>query len=146
MARHQTWASCEFSIIKEGSPAVIHTHIRAVSFSDAIERALVYGAGRDPLGVTDGYYAPGDMSLEFLSKWFRTWARDVTNGGELMLGDLDFRLVLKRQARGDAEAHTDRVDFVINGAEDSGNQGSGDPLVTVCPCQPIDIWRNGVHL
>lgn len=146
MARYASWASNEFSLIKEGSAAKILTLIRAYSYSDAVESALVYGAGRDPVGTTDPIYKPGDMSLEFLNKWWRTFIREVTNDGEVPLGELDFRLTVKRKSRTDTDSIVDEIDFQFLGGEDSGQQGSSDPLVTVVPCLPTKIKRNGVQL
>lgn len=146
MPRFWSWQSCEWSVIREGQPAVIHTLIRSVGYSDGSETALVHAAGRDPVGTTDPVYMPGEMSIEMLAKWYRQFAADATNNGELRLSDLDFRMVVKRKSRTEAEAIVDEIDFQITNAEDSGAQGSPDPLVTAVTGQITKIKRNGVVL
>jgi len=146
MARYESWASIEFSILKIGEEAKIHTHVRAVSYSDALERELVRGAGRGILGITDAVYVPGDMSIEFLFRWWRTWIADTTTQGELKLGDIDFRMVLKHLVQRSTETPiVDEVDFVINGAEDARTAGS-EALITTVPCMITKVKRNGVEL
>lgn len=149
MARFESWQSVEFSTIKEGSPATIHTYIRAVSYSDALESELVRGAGRDILGSTDPIYMPGDMSLELYFRWARVFFADITNNGESRIGDHDLRMVLTHITRAGLAAGeeplVDTIDFQIVGAEDTKEQGP-EALVTVIPCLPKLIKRNGVQL
>lgn len=150
MPRFWSWQSCEFSVAREGQPAKIHTHIRSISYSDSVESELVKGAGRGVLGTTDPTYTPGDMSFDLLARWFRVFAADATNDGEIELGELDFTLILKRQSRSELNAGdpaiTDKVDFQIVGADDSGESGSPAPQVTTVSCLPTRIERNGVVL
>jgi hypothetical protein len=146
MPRFTSWQSCEWSLISPGGAAVIQTHIRAVSYSDALESELVKGAGRDVIGTTDPSYTPGEMSIEMYEKWFREFAREVTNDGEIPLGELDFRLVVKRQARGETDARVDAVDFQITGVDDEATAGEAAPLVTTVACLITRIERNGVRL
>lgn len=146
MPRFWSWQSCEFSVAKVGDPADVLTQINSVSYSDALESELVRGAGRDVLGTTDPVYVPGDANIEFLAKFYREWTKRVTNNGEIPLGELDFILIVKRKSRTDPEALIDEVKFQIVGAEDSGTSGESAKLMTVVPCLPTDVKRNGVHL
>lgn len=141
-----SWQSCEFSVIREGKPAQIQTQIRSVGYSDGAETVLVHGAARAPLGTTDPVYMPGELSIEFLAKWFRVFARDATENGAVFLGDQQFKMVIKRQSRTETEAIVDEIDFNITNAEDSGTGGSADPLVTTVTGQITRIVRNGVEL
>lgn len=146
MARYESWASIEFSILKVGAQAKIHTHVTAVSYTDALETELVTGAGRDVIGTTDPVYRPGDMSIEFLFKWWRTFIADITNNGETKIGDHDFRMILKHLVRGATGTPiVDEVDFQIMGSEDSREMGPA-ALKTTVPCLPVSIKRNGVML
>jgi hypothetical protein len=145
MPRFWSWNSCEFSIAPVGEPAKILTEINSVSYSDAVESELVRGAGRDPLGTTDPVYVPGDASIEFLSKFFRTWAYEITNQGEIRLGELDFILIVKRRSRTDAEAIVDEIKLQMLGAEDSQTAGEAGRLLTPISCLPLEIKRNGVR-
>lgn len=146
MARYESWASIEFSILRVGEEAKIHTHIRACTYSDALEKELVRGAGRDILGTTDPVYTPGDMSLEFLFRWWRTFMSDVTGNGQEKLGDIDFRMVLKHKVRASTDTPlVDEIDFTITGLDDA-RAPDPSPLVTVVPCMPTKIKRNGVEL
>jgi hypothetical protein len=146
MARYESWASVEFSIIKIGEEAKIVTLIRACSYSDTLEKELVRGAGRDVLGTTDPVYVPGDMSLEFLFKFWRAFIADVTGNGATKLGDHDFRMVLKHLVRGSTDAPmVDELDFSITGNDDSKEQGPA-ALVTIVPCMLTKVKRNGVEL
>lgn len=144
--KHWSWASAEWSVIREGKPAVIHSLIRSVAYGDGAETVLVHGAGRYPLGVTDSIYMPGEITIEMLAKWFRIFVADATENGAVALGDLQFKLVVKYQSRTDTDPTVDEIDFVITGADDSGTQGSADPLVTSVKGQITRILRNGVQL
>ena len=145
--RFESWQSIEFKIIREGVGPLILTHIQAVSYSDALEREIVHGAGRDPLGTTDPVYVPGDMSLEFLFKWWRTFIADVTNNGETRLGDHDLQMTLTHLLRGSTdEPLVDVIDFTIDGGEDSREKRTVNPLVTIVPCLLTRVLRNGVQL
>jgi hypothetical protein len=146
MARIESWASIEFSLLKVGGPAKINTHLRAVTYSDALERELVHGAGRDPIGGTDPVYVPGDMSIEFYFRWWRVLAAELTNNGETRLGDHDIRMILKHQVRGVAgEPLVDTLDFSFVGGDDAPSQGPA-ALVTTVPCFLTSVERNGVKL
>jgi hypothetical protein len=144
--RFLSWASIEFSIIKAGDAAVIHTHIKAVDYSDALESALVRGAGRGILGSTDPIYVPGQLTIEWLAKWYRVFTKDATNSGEIPLGELDFRMVLKHKSRTDTEALVDELDYQILEAKDTRANGSADELTTACTCLLTQVKRNGVIL
>lgn len=146
MARYWSWNSTEFSVAVVGQEAKIFTEINSVSYSDAVESELVRGAGRDVLGTTDPVYVPGDLSIEFLAKFYRTWTKEVTSNGEIPLGELDFVLVVKRKSRTDVEAIIDEVLFQILGPEDSGTAGEAARLLTPVSCLPTQITRNGVRL
>lgn len=146
MARIESWASIEFSILKVGGPSTINIHLRAVTYSDALERELVHGAGREPIGATDPVYVPGDMSIEFYFKWWRTLIAELTNNGETKIGDHDMRMILKHQVRGvNGEPIVDTLDFSFVGADDAPSQGPA-PLVTTVPCFLTSVMRNGVML
>lgn len=146
MARYESWASLEISVLKVGQATKIHTLVQAVSYSDSLETELVRGTGRDILGTTDPVYLPGDMSIEFLFRWWRTFIADLTNNGETKIGDHDMRMVLKHLVRGSADTPmVDEVDYIFTGAEDTREQGP-EKLITVVQCQPTLIKRNGVQL
>lgn len=144
--RFWSWVSQEFSVIAGGEAAKIHTHIKAVTYGDALETVLVRGAGRGVLGTTDPVYVPGELSIEWLAKWYRVFTREVTNQGEIPLGELDFRLAIKRKSRTDPDTILDELDFQILDAQDAGTGGSADELITVAKCQLTLVKRNGVIL
>jgi hypothetical protein len=141
-----SWASNEFSTIRDGAATVIHSHIRSYSVSDAVESELVRGAGRDIIGTTDPIYVPGDFSFDMLAKWWRTFIADVTDNGSVYLGDLDFKMVVKRKLRSETTAMVDAIEFQILGGEDSAEQGTSAPLITTVTCLPTKVKRNGVQL
>jgi len=147
MARYESWQSIEFQLIKPVGGIEILTKIQAVSYSDALERELVYGAGREPLGTTDPVYVPGDMSLEFLFRWHRAFIADVTGAGASKLGDLDFRLQLVHKVRASEDAPlVDVLEFTMDGGEDSREKRNPAALVTTVPCMLTKVTRNGVTL
>lgn len=145
--RYWSWASNEFSFITapDGAP-VLAPWIRSVGASDAAESAIVKGAGRNPLGTTDPSYTPGEGSVEVLMKGFRAWAKEVTGGGAVPLGDLDFTLNIKMKSRTEADPVVDVVQFQFTNWDDQRAQGSADPLVSTLSILITDIVRDGVHL
>jgi hypothetical protein len=122
------------------------TEINSVSYSDSLESELVRGAGRGVLGTTDPVYVPGDASIEFLAKFFRTWALNVTEQGTIPLGELDFILIVKHKSRTDPDVIVDEIKLQLIGAEDTKTAGEASRLLTTIPCLPTDIVRNGAHL
>ena len=145
MARFWSWASLEFSVIQEGKGTKLFAKMNSVSYDDAVESELVRGAGRHVLGTTDPVYLPGSMSFDLFAKWYRTFTLDATDDGELNLGDLDFRMVLKHKLRTETDAMVDVIDFQILGASDAPAQGPA-ALMTTVTCLPTKVKRNGVQL
>ena len=145
MSRYWSWASLEFSVIQDEKGIKLFTEMNSVSYSDAVESEPVGGAGRDILGTTDPVYVPGDFSFDLYAKWYRIFTKDATNDGELNLGDLDFRMVLKHKLRSEADAIIDEVDFQILSPADTASRGPA-ALITSVTCLPTSILRNGVHL
>jgi hypothetical protein len=59
--REYDWSSIE--VRSDGGPPLLK--ITAISFDWTVERSLVEGAGRKPLGMTKGRFKPGNGSITF---------------------------------------------------------------------------------
>jgi hypothetical protein len=150
MAKAWAWVSQEFKLapFTEAGPGESETctWIRSCGGSDGAETAIVRGAGYDVQGVTDPQYAPGEGSLECLSKPFRLWGARVTQNGTFFLSDFEWLLTITRKSRSESDALIDTFRFVITNLDDQSAQGSPDPLVIAVTTQIIQIKRNGFRL
>lgn len=143
------WASLEFSIVhtkSDGSQSAeeVITPIRALDYSDGSSPVVVMGAGYFPIGVSEGQYVPGSMSMTLLAGFARRLMRRITGDGAVPLSSVSCRLVVKQRVRASDEVQTDEIDFHFMEPSDSRAQGSGDPNETVFACLPILIRRDGV--
>lgn len=59
--REYDWSSIE--VRTDGDEPLVA--INAITFSWTVERTMVQGAGRRPLGMTRGRFVPGDASITF---------------------------------------------------------------------------------
>lgn len=144
------WSSIEWEIIRtnpDGSAAAreIILPILALDYDDECTITNVQAAGDGIYGVADGQYNPKGMSITLLAKYYRELGRQATNGGEVPLSSVDFRIVAKMRARGESTVITDEIDFRMMAPKDSRKTGN-EPLQTVVACLPQLILRDGVRI
>lgn len=128
-----SYASIEVQIDGE-----IVTGIKAISYSDKMERAKARGAGRQPLGRTSGDYdAEGSMTL--LREDFHALIDRFGNGWM----DKAFDVIVTYDEEGVA-TRTDRLVGCLIEAADGSNEQGTDPLETELPLNILYIERNGI--
>lgn len=137
--RDFSYASLEISLIRRGRSSEIFVKIDEVSYSDALEIALVRGTNSGPLGWTRGVYEPGDASIRMAKADFQTGI--VEGIGDGWLG-ANLQMLVKYADEG-MPVITDKLNCRIIGADDSHTHGP-DNLKTVVNLKPIMIERNGI--
>jgi hypothetical protein len=137
--RDYSYASLEISLQRRGRSSEIFVKIDEVSYSDALEIALVRGTNRGPLGWTAGVYTPGEASLSMAKADFQSGI--VEGIGHGWLGS-NLQVLVKYADEGESVI-SDKLNCRIVGAEDSHSHGP-DNLKVKVGLMPIMIERNGI--
>lgn len=118
------------------------TGFKAVSYSDAVEREAVYGAGRHKLGMTRGKYTTEQGSLTVYLKQEREII--AARGDGWADGD-PFEIEVRYAAPGQ-DTHID----IVEGCRWAGTGGGGEegssPLEREMKFDFMRIKRDGVYL
>ena len=127
-----------YASIEVQADGEIYTGLKAISYSDKIERSKARGAGREVLGRTAGEYdCEGSMTLmredfhEMVDRFGDGWM------------DKAFDITVTYAEEG-MPTRTDRlVGCLIDGGNTNNEQGT-DPLEAELPLNILRIERNGV--
>lgn len=118
------------------------TGFKAISYSDAIEREGVYGAGRHKLGMTRGKYTTEQGSITAFLKQERELIAAAGDGW----GDVGPFEIEVRYADPGSTTHVD----VVEGCRWAGTGGGGEegsaPLEREMKFDFMRIKRDGVYL
>ena len=131
--REYDWSSVEVRLSGE-EPLMA---INGITYDWKVERALVQGAGRKPLGMTRGRLVPGEGSITFHRSAYNTLA--ATAGW----CDTDNTIVVQY-----ADDALGTVKEVLTGVRFGGGKGGAeqgtDPLTVEVPFMYTGITINGV--
>lgn len=118
------------------------TGFKAVSYSDAVEREAVYGAGRHKLGMTRGKYTTEQGSLTAFLKQERAIIEEFGDGW----ADGDPFEVEVRYAEPGEDTHID----IVEGCRWAGTGGGGEegsaPLEREMKFDYMRVKRDGKYL
>jgi hypothetical protein len=131
--REYDWSSIE--VRTDGGPPLVK--ITAISYEWTVERALVEGAGRKPLGMTKGRLKPGNGSITFHRSEYDALASTA--------GWCDVVRTIVVQYTDDVlGTSTETVKGVRFGGGKGGGENGTDPLSVEVPFMFTDILINGV--
>jgi hypothetical protein len=131
--REYDWSSIEVRT-DGGAPLVAFT---AISYDWTVERALVEGAGRKPLGMTRGRFKPGSGSITF----FRSAYDEVASVAGWC--DTD-RTIVVQYTDPVLGTKTETLKGVRFGGGKGGGENGTDPLSVEVPFMYTSILINGV--
>lgn len=118
------------------------TGFKAISYSDAVEREAVYGAGRHKLGMTRGKYTTEQGSLTAYLKQEREIINDLGDGW----ADYGPFEVEVRYAEPGEDTHID----IVEGCRFAGTSGGGEegasPLEREMKFDYMRVKRDGNYL
>ena len=131
--REYDWSSIE--VRTDGGPPLVK--ITAISYEWTVERALVEGAGRKPLGMTKGRFKPGNGSITFHRSEYDQLASTA--------GWCDtVRTIVVQYADDVLGTSTETVKGVRFGGGKGGAEQGTDPLTVEVPFMFVDLLINGV--
>lgn len=118
------------------------TGFKAISYSDAVEREAVYGAGRHKLGMTRGKYTTEQGSITAYLKQEREIINDLGDGW----ADYGPFEVEVRYAEPGEDTHID----IVEGCRFAGTSGGGEegssPLEREMKFDYMRVKRDGNYL
>lgn len=129
----KSWASIEMRL-NGGAPVI---GFKGVKYSWKIERALVQGAGRKPMGMTRGKFVPQESTITFYEDAYR----QLTNTPGW--ADRVYTLTVQYADPGEP-IHTDTIIGVRFGGGDGGGEEGTDPLAREVPFMFTGLLLNGV--
>ena len=127
--REYDWSSIE--VRSDGGPPLLK--ITAISFEWTVERALIEGAGRKPLGMTKGRLKPGSGSITFHRSEYDALAATA--------GWCDTVRTVVLQYTDDVRGAKAEL---LKGVRCGGGEQGTDPLTVEVPFMFVDLLINGV--
>lgn len=115
--------------------------IKSISYSDAIEREKVYGAGRLPLGMTPGKYTTEQGSMTVFERQFREILLAFGNDW----GNTTFETEVRYAATG-LPTQVDIVEGCLWAGAPGGGEEGAAPLERELKFDYLRVKRNGLYL
>lgn len=138
--RNYSYSSLELSIIRPGGSSEIFVNVDSISYSDALEIAMVNGTNQGPIGWTAGTYSAADATLSMGKSDFQKGIVEKIGHGWM-----GANLIVSAKYSDVGEPLTvDKLIARISGASDTGSYGA-ESLRTALTLKVFMIERNGIR-